>query len=333
LSKVLRPIGHEDRLSIVDHLDELRSRLVVCLAVLLVAFGICFWQNHALLNLLNRALPHNSSVTTQQGLGAVPTQSALERSADLAQAAADRAAAASPGLSASAQQSELQAAAAYARLAKNLPKSVSTQEKPITIGVGEPFTITMTVAAYFALLFSLPVLIYEAYAFIIPALNPRERRVATPVMMVAPALFITGAAFAYWIVMPPAVHFLQGYNHDQFDVLVQAKAYYSFQVLTMLAIGVAFQLPLGLLALHRIGVIDGNTLTKHWRYATVIIAVLAAAMPGADPVTTGLETLPLVILFIASIVMLKIADRRAAARAAAEEAQASSYNEGLDPTT
>ena len=81
-----------------------------------------------------------------------------------------------------------------------------------------------------------------------------------------------------------------------------------------LAIGLAFQLPIGLLGLHRLGVINGSTLTRHWRYATVIIAVIAAAMPGADPVTTGLETLPLVILFLASIVMLKFADRRDAAR-------------------
>ena len=81
---------------------------------------------------------------------------------------------------------------------------------------------------------------------------------------------------------------------------------------------VAFQLPLGLLGLHRVGVINGSTLTRHWRYATVIIAVIAAAMPGADPVTTGLETLPLLILFIASIIMLKLADRRDARRAAAE---------------
>jgi sec-independent protein translocase protein TatC len=137
--------------------------------------------------------------------------------------------------------------------------------------------------------------------------------------------------FAYWIVLPPAIHFLQGYNHQQFDVLVQAKAYYSFEIVTMLAIGLAFQLPLGLLGLHRIGVINGSTLTRHWRYATVGIAVIAAAMPGADPVTTGLETAPLVILFLASIVMLKIADRRAAARAA-REAQAS-FSDGLDPTT
>ena len=95
----------------------------------------------------------------------------------------------------------------------------------------------------------------------------------------------------------------------------------------MLGIGLAFQLPLGLLALQRLGVINARTLTRNWRYAVVIIAVIAAAMPGADPVTTGLETLPLIVLFLASIVMLKIADRRAAARAAAELSQ---MGEGLD---
>jgi sec-independent protein translocase protein TatC len=326
-----RPIGHDDRLSIVDHLDELRSRLMVCLAVLLVAFGICFWQNHTLLGLLNRALPHNASVTTEQGLGSVASQSALERQFYLSQAAADRLSAASPGISDQARAAYLRAAATAQHAAKVLPNSAPVKEKPITIGVGEPFTTTLTVAAYFALLFSLPVLIYEAYAFVIPALTRSERRVVTPLMMVAPALFLSGAAFAYVFVLPPAVHFLQGYNHDQFQVLVQAKAYYTFQVITMLAIGLAFQLPLALLGLHRMGFINGSTLTKHWRYATVGIAVIAAAMPGADPVTTGLETAPLVILFLASIVMLKIADRRAAARAAAE-AQAS-FGEGLDPTT
>jgi len=331
VAKVLRPIGHEERLSIVDHLDELRSRLVICLCVLLVAFGFCFWQNRPLLDLLNRALPHNSSVTTQQGLGSVASQSAVQRDADLAQASADRSVAASPGVSAQARQLELQAATSMTRLARELPKTASAQEKPITIGVGEPFMTTITVAGYFALLFSLPIIIYEAYAFVIPALNPRERRVATPIMLVAPALFLSGAAFAFLVVMPPAVHFLQGYNHQQFDVLVQAKSYYTFEILTMLAIGAAFQLPLGLLGLHRIGVIDGRTLTKNWRYATVIIALIAAAMPGADPVTTGLEALPLVILFLASIVMLKIADRRKAAREAAE--MQSSLGEGLDVTS
>jgi sec-independent protein translocase protein TatC len=330
MAKVLRPIGHDDRLSIVDHLDELRSRLFVCLAVLVVAFGLCFWQNNHLLKVLNRALPHNSSVAAHNGLGSVPSEAVQLRQLFTKQAAAATALANSPGVSAQAQQAYLQEADAYSQTAKTLPDSVSTQEKPITIGVGESFTTTLTVAAYFALLFSLPVLIYEGYAFVIPALSKNERRAALPVMAAAPLLFLAGVVFTYLVVLPPAVHFLQGYNADQFDVLVQAKSYYSFQILTMLAVGVAFQLPLGLLGLHRVGVINGSTLTRHWRYATVIIAVIAAAMPGADPVTTGLETLPLVILFLASIVLLKIADRRAAARAAAEAKAA--FGDGLDPT-
>jgi sec-independent protein translocase protein TatC len=149
-------------------------------------------------------------------------------------------------------------------------------------------------------------------------------------MLVAPLLFLGGVAFAYFIVLPPAVHFLQGYNSAHFDILVQAKTYYAFEILTMLGIGLAFQMPLGLLALQRLGVINGRTLTKNWRYATVIIAVIAAAMPGADPVTTALETLPLVVLYLASIVLLKIADRRAAARAAADISEP--FGDGLDPT-
>jgi sec-independent protein translocase protein TatC len=327
VAKVLRPIGHEDRLSIVDHLDELRSRLVVCLAAFFVAFGICFWQNNPLIHLLNRALPNIPAVSGQHTLGSLPNASAKQRAADLQQARLDRALATSSGVSAAVRQQAAQAASTLTRAAKALPKNVQSQEKPITIGVGEPFTTTLTVAAYFALLFSLPVLIFEAYGFVIPALNPNERRTAIPVMVIAPLMFLMGIVFAYLVVLPPAVHFLQGYNSKQFQVLVQAKAYFTFEILTMLGVGVAFQLPLGLLALHRLGVIDGNTLTRHWRYAVVIIAVIAAAMPGADPVTTGLETLPLVVLFAVSIVMLKIADRRAAARAAAEATQ--QFDSGL----
>ena len=115
--------------------------------------------------------------------------------------------------------------------------------------------------AYFALLFSLPIIIYQGYAFIVPALNSSERRIAFPLMAAAPALFMLGVVFAYLIVLKPAVHFLQGYNSEQFNILVQAKTFYQFEILTMLGIGLAFQLPLGLLALHRLGVINGSTLT------------------------------------------------------------------------
>jgi sec-independent protein translocase protein TatC len=316
VAKVLRPIGHDDRLSIVDHLDELRSRLIVCALALAVAFGLCFWQNHPLLKVLNRALPSTPSTSANHISGL--TGDAVNESRGLARAAAAaEALARSPHQSAADRQLFAQLARGDAEAAKALPRS-RAQRLPITIGVGEPFTTTLTVSAYFALLFALPVLIYQGYAFVIPALNPQERRVALPLMAIAPALFVVGVAFAYAVVLPPAVHFLQGYNSQNFDILVQAKTYYTFEILAMLGIGLAFQLPLGLLALQRIGTINARTLTRNWRYATVIIAVIAAAMPGADPVTTALEMLPLILLYVATIVMLKIADRRAAARAAAE---------------
>jgi sec-independent protein translocase protein TatC len=327
VAKVLRPIGHQDRLSIVDHLDELRSRLIVCLAALIVAFGVCFWQNQALLTVLNRALPHVSTVAGQHGLAAAHNAAVKQRDGLRKIERGATALASSSGLTPADRAAAALIAQGAAQAARALPTTPQTQEKPITIGVGEPFTTTLTVAAYFALLFTLPVLIYEAYGFVIPALSPQERRTALPVMAVAPLLFLIGVAFAYWVILPPAVHFLQGYNSNNFDILVQAKAYYTFEILTMLAVGVAFQLPLGLLALHRVGVIDGHTLTRQWRYATVIIAVVAAAMPGADPVTTALEALPLVVLFLVSIVLLRIADRRAAARAAAESTQ--QFDSGL----
>jgi len=328
VAKVLRPIGHEDRLSIVDHLDELRSRLFVCLAALIVAFGICFWQNAALIHVLNRALPHVSTVAGQHGLAAEQNQSVGSRAAYLQQARLDQALAASPRLSSATRQQAAQTARQWTLAAKALPRDFQSQEKPITTGVGEPFTISVAVAAYFALLFTLPVLLYEAYGFIIPALSPNEKRTAIPLMVVAPLMFLIGVAFTYWVILPPAVHFLQGYNSNQFTVFIQAKSWYVFEFMTMLGVGVAFQLPLALLGLHRLEVIDGRTLTKHWRYAAVIIAVIAAAMPGSDPVTTGLETLPLVVLYLVSIVALRIADKRAAERAAAEAAT-QSFDQGL----
>ncbi len=315
-AKALRPIGHEDRLSIVDHLDELRSRLMICGAALLVAFGLCFWQNSHLLTLLNKPLPA-ATKSAANHLGGL-THDSVSAAKHIGNAAGSLGAAAqSPSLPPAVRTQLAATAQQLGAAAKALPQT-TPKNVPITIGVGEPFTTTMTVCFYFALLITLPILLYQAYAFVIPALSPTERRVALPVMLAAPALFVVGVVFTYIVVLPAAIRFLQGYNSDQFNALVQAKPLYSFEVMTMGAIGLAFQLPLALMGLRQLGVINGSTLTRHWRYATVIIAVIAAAMPGADPVTTGLETAPLVILFLASIVLLKLADRRDARRAARE---------------
>jgi sec-independent protein translocase protein TatC len=314
MAKRLRPIGHEDRLSVVDHLDELRHRLIICASVLAVAFGFCFWQNDHLLKILNK--PYHPSATANHISGVAGDQVG-ERKYMINAAS---------GLSLLARQSDQSKtdSAILAGVAQNLNSAATSLPKttpgavPVTLGVGEPFTVALTVSFYFALLISLPVLLYQLFAFIVPALNPKEKRAALPIMLIAPVLFLAGAVFTYIVILPAAIKFLQGYNSSQFNALVQAQPLYSFEVLTMAAVGLAFEMPLLMMALRSVGVIDGNTLTKHWRYATVIIAVIAAALPGADPVTTGLETAPLVILFVASILLLKVADRRAARREAEE---------------
>jgi len=135
-----------------------------------------------------------------------------------------------------------------------------------------------------ALLFALPLILYQAYAFVLPAFSPRERRVALPLMAMVPVLFLAGVVFAYFLVLPAAIGFLQNFNSDEFDVLVQAKSLYSFSILTLIILGVLFQMPVGVLALTRLGVVTPRQLRQNWRYATVIIAVIAVLLPGTDPV-------------------------------------------------
>jgi sec-independent protein translocase protein TatC len=311
MARKLRPIGHEDRLSVVDHLDELRSRLILCTIALVVAFGLCFWQNAPLISLLNKSVPFKSATTTQQ-------HQQVDQRGDVLKAVGYLGALASSKDPSAADRANIAGAAKYlGKFAGALPTKVE-KEKPITIGVAEPFTTTMAIAAYFALLLCLPLLIYQVYAFVLPAFKPEERRNVLPLMVMAPALFIAGVVFAYFLVLPPAVKFLQGFNSSNFDSLLQAKPYYEFEILTMLGIGLTFQLPLALLGLDKVGVLNSRTLTHQWRYAIVIIAVIAAALPGADPVTTLLEMVPLLLLYGLSIVLLKVADRRSAARAAAD---------------
>jgi sec-independent protein translocase protein TatC len=330
MPKVLRPIGHDDRLTVIDHLDELRTRLFVCVGVLLIAFGICFWQNHALLDVLNRALPLYPK-TSANHLSGLTNDSVKEARALNAMSRDFSALAASTTQHPADRARFTRLAHDTAAAARSLPQS-DPRRLPITIGIGEPFTTTLTISAYFALLFSLPVLLWQGYAFVLPALTAEERRVALPMMSMAPVLFVLGVVFSFFIVLPPAVRFLQGFNSGSFDILLQAKPYYTFEVLTMLGVGLAFQLPIGMLALQRLGVINASTLIRHWRYAVVIIAVIAAALPGPDPVTTALETLPLFVLYGLSIVLLKIADRRAAAREAAQASDLQHLDDSLDPT-
>jgi len=313
MATALRPIGHEDRLTIVDHLDELRSRLIVCAVTLAVAFGMCFWQNGALIDALNKPLKDSTpTVQDSKGNGRLAQVAAAQQEVQSGLAATARSLGILAGIDSlrPAERRALTAAAAQvAAAARALPDTVP-RRVPVTLGVGEPFTVTLGVAAYFALLFSLPLLLYQAYAFVLPAFSPQERRVALPAMLMVPLLFLGGVAFGYWLVLPPAISFLQNFNDQSFDVLLQAKEYYRFELLALLSTGLVFQLPVGLLALNAVGIVTARQLRSSWRYAIVAIAVVAAVLPGVDPVTTVILMVPLLLLYLLSILLLTIADRR-----------------------
>jgi sec-independent protein translocase protein TatC len=238
----IRPVSHEDRLTLIEHLDELRARLIVSLVVFGVAFGICLWQNHLILDLLNEPLPGG--------------------------------------------------------------------REPITFGVTEPFMTTLTVSAYAAMVLALPVLLYQLYAFVLPAFTPNERRVAFPLLAAAPALFIGGVVFGYTLMLPKAVDFLLNFNQSEFNIQVRARDYYSFVVLALAAPGVLFQMPLVILAITRLGITTPRQLRHNRRYALVAISVVALLFtPGTDPVTMLILMAPLLVLYELSIVLASVLGR------------------------
>ncbi len=250
----LRAAKFDDQLTLVEHLDELRNRIIVSAAVLLVACGLCFWQNHLLLQIANEPLPSGT--------------------------------------------------------------------KPFTLGVTEPFMQTLKISIYAGILISLPVLLYQAYAFVLPALKPTERRVVLPFLILVPVLFILGVVFSYFIVVPAATKFLLNYNQSEFNIQVRASSYYGFLITTLLALGLVFQVPMGVVAVTRLGITTPEQLAHNRRYAYLILAIVAMLLPGTDPVTMLIELAPLLALFEFSLILARIigtpADRSGATDAGPE---------------
>ncbi len=241
----LRPVSFEDRLTIVEHLDELRTRIVVSISALAVAATLCFWQNGRLLDIANAPLPGDRT--------------------------------------------------------------------PITFGVAEPFTTTVTITLYAAIVISLPVILYQAYAYLLPALSDRQRRTIVPFLTMVPLLFCAGAVFGYFVVLPAATKFLLSFNQSQFNIQIRAKDYYSFFTTTLGVMGLVFQLPVGILAVTRLGIVTPKQLARNRRYAYLVIAVVAMLLPGTDPVSMLLEMVPLIVLFEASLVLARVAGNPARA--------------------
>jgi sec-independent protein translocase protein TatC len=321
----IRPVGHEDRLSLVEHLDELRSRIILCIVAFVLAFSLCYWQNDRILDIVNKPLDHAHRVDCTKPKKA---DDALERSGCFNEAVGNYLKVAGPslvgaarslgaiadadGVSAAAKlqaqrsAAQLRATAVEAAKAAALTPKASTGRQPVTLGVTEPFLTTITVSAYAALLLALPFILWQLYAFVLPAFSGEERRVALPLMTLVPVLFICGVAFGYFLALPRAVSFLQNYNDGAFDILVQAKDYYRFCTLLLAAMGVLFQIPIGVLAIVRLRILTVKQLRAYRGYTLILFAVIAAVVtPTPDPITMLIAMAPLVVLYEVSLILAK----------------------------
>ena len=243
MKRLPRRLGYGEEATLVEHLEELRQRIFVCLGVLAIAFIVAFAFHRHILALMNKPLPH--------AVG-----------------------------------------------------------RPVTFGVAEPFLTSTWVSLYAAFLVSLPVLIWQAWSFFMPAVDRVHERLMFIFVFAAAALLVGGMVFGYYLALPAAVHFLTHYDNTQYHVLIRARDYYSFTAMVLLAMGIVFELPLFVMGMVALGIVSTAKLRRTRRYGYFIVAVIGVCLPGVDPVTTLIETVPLWILYELSIWLSVFVERR-----------------------
>jgi sec-independent protein translocase protein TatC len=237
-----RRLRHGEEASLVEHLDELRSRLIIALLALGVGFVVAFIFHERLIEWLQEPLPADRELTT--------------------------------------------------------------------FGVTEPFTTSIKVSFYAAVALAFPILIWQLWSFLAPALEEGTQRIVAVFVGIATALFAGGLAFAYFVVLPKALTFLTNYDDHLYQVEIRASYYFSFAAIMLLAIALCFELPIFILGLVRLGVVSSAQLRKNRRFGIVGAIALAILLPTVDPVSLIFEAVPLLLLFEASIWLSVLMERR-----------------------
>ena len=181
----------------------------------------------------------------------------------------------------------------------------------ITLGVAEPFLTSMKVALLAGIALALPVVLWQLWSFLAPAVEEHAERTVLLFVVLATVLLVCGTAFGYWVVLPKAIHFLTSFDESLYNVQIRARDYFSFVITVLIAVGLVFQLPIFIVALVRLGVLSTHTLRTNRRLGYFIVAVVAVLLPGIDPVTTTLEAIPLMVLYEGSIWLSVFVKRRA----------------------
>lgn len=243
--RVPRRLDHGEEASLVEHLDELRQRLFVCIGAVVLGAVVGYVLHTELIGWLLLELPKR-----------------------------------------------------YRHLTVLSP--------------AEAFTTTLWLSIYAGVVLALPVLIWQAWSFFIPAVQRGHAQMMRWFTLLASVLGIAGLLFGYFLVLPAAERFLTGYDGGQLHYLPQAKPFLSFCVNVLIAMTVVFELPLFVVGLTRLRILTTAKLRRNRRIGYFICIVIGLALPGVDPVTTGLQTAPLIVLYELSIWLAVLLDRRAA---------------------
>ena len=238
-----RRLRHGEEATLVEHLEELRSRVFVCLIALGAAFVVTYTFHGRLLDWLNRPLP-------------------------------------------------------------------AKFDRPVTFSPIEPFTTSIWVSLWAALVLALPIVFWQVWAFFAPALEEGHQRSMAVLVAFSGVLAIGGIAFAYWVVLPPAIHFLTNYDSAHYTIFIRARDYYKFAAVVLLGVAVAFEVPVFVLGLVRLRILSAARLRRTWRIGVFVMVVIGVAMPGVDPISTILTTAPLVALYLLSIVLATVLEPR-----------------------
>jgi sec-independent protein translocase protein TatC len=241
-----RRLGHGEEASLVEHLEELRTRLIISLGSVAVLFIFTYAFRDTIIGWLSAPLPDDI--------------------------------------------------------------------QPITFSPTEPFATSFNVAFYSAVALAIPILVWQLWSFLAPAFEERAQRTVVHLVIVATVLLAIGMAFAYWVVLPAAIPFLLNFDADLYNAQVRAKDYYSFAIITILACGLLFELPIFILGLVRLGIVSASRLRSNRRIGLGICIIVVVLLPGVDLVTTALEAVPVLLLFEGSIWAAVFFEKRWAAQ-------------------
>ncbi len=174
-------------------------------------------------------------------------------------------------------------------------------DKPTTFSPIEPFATSIVVSLWAGLLLALPVVLWQLWSFLAPAFEEGRQRSMVVLVGFATALGLGGVLFGYYVILPPAIHFLTNYDSSHFNIQIRARDYYRFVSFVLLGVALAFEVPVFVLALVRLRILSAAQLRHTWRVGIFVMVVIGVLLPGVDPVSTILSVIPLVLLYVLAI--------------------------------